>query len=181
MSISPLPLPDDKELPEKVVQRLHDLPPISIYRLLATAPQFLIPWADMVGAVYESTIPARLREIAILRQAVCAKARYELHQHGLIALSNGLSPEEIALITSPDPVTALSDSENLVCKMSEQLEQCATLDDETCASARRTFDNRQFVELVTLISFYCAVARFLNATRLEVEANNPLQGLSSPN
>lgn len=181
MPISPLALPGDGELPEKVVERLRALPPIAIYRLLATAPQFVIPWADMVGAVYESTIPARLREIAILRQAACAKSHYELHQHRLIALSNGLSPEEIALITSSEPVTLLSDCENLVCKMSEQLERNATLDDETCVSARAAFDDRQFVELVTLISFYCSVARFLNATRLEVEANNPLEGLSAPN
>lgn len=180
MPIPPLPLPVDAEIPEKVAQRLHDLPPISIYRLLATAPQFLIPWADMVGAVYESTIPPRLREIAILRQAACAKSRYELHQHRLIALSNGLSAEEISLITSPEPVALLSASENLVCKMSEQLEQSATLEDQTYAEARTTFADRQFVELVTLISFYCAVARFLNATRLEIESNNPLQGLTSP-
>lgn len=181
MPIPSLPLPADEELPKEVVQRLHDRPPISIYRLIATAPQFLIPMTDMVGAVYEGTIPARLREIAILRQAACAKAPYELHQHRLIALSNGLSPEEIDLITGSEPVTLLSDSENLVCRMSDQLERNATLDEDTCAEARTKFDHRQFVELVTTIGFYCFIARFLNATRLEIEPDNPLQGLSSPN
>lgn len=180
MSTPPLRLPVDSELPPEVAQRLQALPPIAIYRLIATAPQFLIPWADLVGAVYQSTISARLREIAILRQAAFAKAHYELHQHGLIALSNGLSPEEITLITDPAPVTSLSDTENLVCRISEQLERNATLDDETHAEARAKFDDRQFVELMTLVSFYCAVGRFLNATRLQVEEGNPLQGLSSP-
>ena len=180
MSISPLHLPVDAELPQEVVDCLHSLPPISIYRQLALAPQFLIPWADLVNAVYTSTISPRLREIAILRQAACAKAHYEIHQHTQIALANGLSSEEIQVITGTESVTSLSPDENLVCKMSEQLERNATLDDETYAEARTQFDERQFIEIVTIVSFYSAVGRFLNATRLEVEAGNPLQGLSSP-
>ncbi len=180
MHIPPLHLPDDSELPQEVVERLRSLPPIAIYRLIASAPQFLKPWTDMVSAVYASSISPRLREIAILRQAACAKAHYELHQHTQIALSNGLSSEEIKVIIDSVSVTSLSPEENLVCKISEQLEQNATLDDETYAEARTKFGDRQFIELVTLISFYCAVGRFLNATRLEVEAGNPLQGLSSP-
>src|SRR5947208_6944947 len=117
MSTSPLPFPTDEELPEGVVPRLRDRPPISIYRLIATAPQLLIPWTDLVSALYQSTVPARLREIAILRQAACANSQYELHQHGILALSNGLSKEEVALITSTQPVTTLSAAENLVCRL----------------------------------------------------------------
>jgi alkylhydroperoxidase family enzyme len=181
MSTSPLPFPTDEELPEDVVRRLRDRPPISIYRLMATAPQLLIPWADLVSALYQSTVSGRLREIAILRQAKCANSQYELHQHGILALSNGLSKEEMALITSSQPVTTLSAAENLVCRMSEQLEQNATLDEATFTEARSLFDNRQFIELVILIGFYCCVARFLNATRLKLESGNPLEGRSSPN
>jgi hypothetical protein len=61
MATSPLPFPTDEELPEDVVRRLHDRPAISIYRLIATAPRLLIPWTDLVSAVYQSTVPARLR------------------------------------------------------------------------------------------------------------------------
>ena len=181
MSTSPLPFPSDKELPEDVLRRLRERPPISIYRLIATAPQLLIPWTDLVSALYQSTVPARLREIAILRQAACANSQYELHEHGTLALSNGLSEEEVTLITSSRPITTLSAAENLVCKMSEELERSGTLDEATFTEARALFDNRQFIELVTVISFYCCVARFLNATRLKVESGNPLEGLSSPN
>src|SRR5215813_6106825 len=181
MSTSLLPLPTDQELPEDVLRRLRDRPPISIYRLIATAPQLLIPWTDLVSALYQSSISARVREIAILRQAACANCQYELHQHGILALSNGLSKEEVALITSSEPVTTLSRTEDLVCRMSEQLKRSATLDEATFTEARALFDNRQFIELVTVISFFCCVARFLNATRLKVESGNPLEGHSSPN
>src|SRR5215813_7874322 len=148
MSTSLLPLPTDQELPEDVLRRLRDRPPISIYRLIATAPQLLIPWTDLVSALYQSTVAARLREIAILRRAACANSQYELHQHGILALSNGLSKEEIALVTSSQPVTTPSGAENLVCRMSEQLEQNATLDEGSFTEARSFLDNRQFIELV---------------------------------
>src|SRR5207247_4492309 len=176
MSTSPLPFPTDEELPEGVVRRLRDRPPISIYRLIATAPQLLIPWTDLVSALSHSTVQARLREIAILRQAACANSLYELHQHGLLARSNGLSKEEVALITSSQPVTTLSSAENLVCRMSEQLERSATLDEATFTEARALFDNRQFIELVTVISLFCSVARFLNGTVLKVEIGNRVEG-----
>ena len=64
--------------------------------------------------------------------------------------------------------------------MSEQLEQLARLDEATFTEVRSLLDNRQFVELVILISFYCCIARFLNASRLKVESSNPLEGRSSP-
>src|SRR5438046_2886069 len=161
MSTSPLPFPTDEDLPEEVVRRLRDRPPISIYRLIATAPQLLIPWTDLVSALYQSTVPARLREIAILRQAACANSLYELHQHGLLALSNGLSKEEVALITSSQPVTTLSAAENLVCRIREQLERSATLDEGTFTEARAHFDNHQFFELITVICFHYFLYLFL--------------------
>src|SRR5436305_13728187 len=104
MSTSPLPFPTDEELPEGVVRRLRDRPPISTYRLIATAPQLLIPWTGLVSALYQSTVTARLREIATVRQAACANYLYEHHQHGLVNLSNGLTKEEVALVTSSQPV-----------------------------------------------------------------------------
>src|SRR5437867_6698272 len=176
MSTSPLPFPIDEELPEGVVRRLRDRPPISIYRLIATAPQLLIPWTDLVSALYQSTVPARLREIAILRQAACANSLYEVHQHGILALSNGLSKEEVALITSSQPVTTLSAAENLVCRMSEQLERSARLDEATFTEARALVENRQFIELATVISRYCCVVGSVNATSLNGECGNPLEG-----
>src|SRR5438270_11924325 len=107
MSTSPLPFPTDEELPEDVVRRLRDRPPISIYRLIATAPQLLVPWTDLVSALYQSTVSARLREIAIIRQAACAYYLYE-HHHSILALSNGLSKELVAFITSTQLVTTFS-------------------------------------------------------------------------
>ncbi len=178
---APLPFPAADELPAEVAKRQSERPAINIYRVMVNAPQMLIPWTDCVQGIYECTIPARLREIAIVRQAARAKAGYELHQHTLIALANGLSEEELQVLRNPALVTSFSEEENLVCAMSDQLEASANLDDETYERARTVFEPRQFVEVISVISFYCAVARFTSATRIAVEKDNPLAGRASPN
>ncbi len=176
-----LELPKNKELPQDVAERLDALPAINVYRMIANAPSCLIPWTDMVKGLYESKVDIRYREIAILRQAFIAKSDYELHQHRFIAKSNGITEEEIKTICSTGKVTALNEIENAICDMAEQLESTAQLSDETASALKSHFSEQEVAELIILTSFYCCVARVLNATKVEIESNNPLAGQDSPN
>jgi alkylhydroperoxidase family enzyme len=174
-------LAEDRDLPPDVLARLQSLPPISIYRLLAIVPQSLIPWTDLVAAVYACELDDRLREIAICRQARSARARYELHQHRQIARNNAVSDAELAAVLDEPVVTSLDDDANLVCQVADELEVSATLSDATQAAAYAAFGRRQATELILTVSVYCAVARFTNATRAPIEADNPLAARSNPN
>ena len=173
-------MPDDGELPPDVVARLKALPPISIYRMLANVPQSVIPWSDLVGAVYQCELDGRLREIAICRQARTARATYELHQHRLVARNNGVSDAELASVLSDAVVTSLDDDANLVCQVADELECSATLSDDTQTALYAALGNRQATELILTLSFYCAVARFTNATRTPIERDDPLAAVSNP-
>ena len=179
--IARLKLPNNIDLPQNVAQRLDALPAINVYRMIANAPSCLIPWTDMVKGLYESKVEIRYREIAILRQAFIAKSDYELHQHRFIAQSNGISEEEIKTICSTGKVTGLSEIENVICDMAEQLESTAQLSDETANALKSHFSEQEVAELIILTSFYCCVARVLNATKVEIESSNPLAGQESPN
>jgi hypothetical protein len=64
--------------------------------------------------------------------------------------------------------------------VAEQLESTATITDRTFEQLYHTFDVRTATELLFIISFYCAVARFSNATRAAIEQNNPLATAASP-
>jgi alkylhydroperoxidase family enzyme len=171
-------LPEDSEIPEPVLQRLRSVPPINIYRLLAIVPQSVVPWTDLVQAVYECELDPRLREIAICRQARTANATYELHQHQLVARNNGVSEAELEAALHEPTVESLDPSANLVCKVADELEARATLADETFERLYSAFDRRTATELVFILSFYSAVARLSNASRIPIEADNPLQRTS---
>jgi alkylhydroperoxidase family enzyme len=174
-------LPKDAEIPEAALQRLRALPPINIYRLLAIVPQSVIPWTDLTQAVYECELEPRLREIAICRQAHAANADYELHQHRFIAQNNGVTEAELEAVLSEDTVASLDTEANLVCKTADEMEGRATLSDETFDELYGAFGRSGATEVVFILSFYAAVARLSNATRIPVEADDPLQRSASPN
>jgi alkylhydroperoxidase family enzyme len=171
---------EDGEVPADELERLQALPAINIYRLLALVPGTLIPWTDLVGAMYECELDGRLREIAICRQARTARASYELHQHRLIAHNNGVSESDLAAVMSEPVVTSLDDAANLVCRAADELEATATFSDELLADLLAAFGRRQATELTLILSFYSAVARFTNATRAAIEADDPLAHTSNP-
>jgi alkylhydroperoxidase family enzyme len=174
-------LADDRDLPPDVLARLKSLPPISIYRLLAIVPQSLVPWTDLIGAIYDCELEDRLREIAICRQARSAGAQYELHQHTQIARNNNVTDAELAAVLSEPVVTSLDDRANLVCQVADELETTATLSDDTQEAAYARLGRREATELILTLSVYCAVARFTNGTRAPIEPDNPLAAASNPN
>jgi alkylhydroperoxidase family enzyme len=174
-------LPEDAEIPEAALERLRALPPINIYRLLGIVPQSVVPWTDLTQAVYECNLEPRLREIGICRQAHVANARYELHQHQFIAKNNGVTQAELEAVVSESPVHSLDSEANLVCKVADELEGEANLADETFQELYEAFGRRGGTELVFILSFYAAVARLSNATRIPIEADNPLQRSANPN
>jgi alkylhydroperoxidase family enzyme len=167
-------------LPPEERERLTSLPPINIYGLLANVSGALIPWTDLVGAVYAAQLDARLREIAICRQARTARAGYELHQHRLIAQNNGVSDSELDAIVREPVVQSLDETANLVCRAADEIETTATVSDETLQALLGALGERQTTELFLALSVYAAVARFTNATRARIETDDPLSKLSNP-
>jgi alkylhydroperoxidase family enzyme len=140
----------------------------------------VIPWTDLTKALYQSKLNPRYREIAILRQAHRAHAPYEIHQHRFIAMNNGITEEELSLILTDDKVRSLSPLENLICQAADEMESHATITDDTFRALNEQLDRRELIELLLAISVYCAVARFLNSARIQIEDDNPLARESSP-
>jgi alkylhydroperoxidase family enzyme len=176
-----VPMPGDSELPPDVVAKLHSLPPISIYRLLAIVPGALAPWAELVDAIYGCELPDRLREIGICRQARTARAEYELFQHRQIAGNTGVTQDELDAIHREPVVTSLDDEANLVCQVADELETSATVSDGTRDALHAALGRQQATELILTLSVYAAVARFTNAMRAPIEADNPLARAANPN
>src|SRR5580700_5012730 len=73
---------------------------INIFRTLARAPKALTRFQQWGAYVLSrrNSLPAREREIVILRVGFLCKSGYEFTQHTRIGLNEGLSPEEIANI-----------------------------------------------------------------------------------
>lgn len=175
------PLPKLAELPAEIQTILNKLPPLNVFRMTANVPQSFVPFTQMAQSLLQNgKFDPRLREIAILRVAYHTKAAYEWHQHAFLAEANDVSPEIIKTLKNEDPVSSLSPEENFICQVADELTLNATLSDKSFQKLFADYDLNKACELILVVGFFNMLSRFLNGTRVQIEATNPLKGHSSP-
>src|SRR3954468_5919428 len=101
------PLSDAELTPEQAeaLEPMRSGPVLNIFRTLAHAPKALSRFNQWGGYVLSrrNDLPAREREIVILRTGFLCKSGYEFTQHTRIGLQSGLTEAEIDQIKAgPD-------------------------------------------------------------------------------
>ena len=165
-----LPYPDINTLDPASRRRLEERLPLNIYRMLCHAPTFFPGWMDLGRAVlYEAQLPARLRELAILRIGHLCGSPYELHQHRKIALAVGITSQQVdAVATQPDG-PLFDDLDRMVLAATDQLVRDVRIGDELFSRLRSQLGDRQVMELVISVGFYMMVARVIENSGIPIE------------
>ena len=122
----------------------------------------------MVGLRWLSALPrelpARHRELLILRTAWNTKAEYEWGQHVRIARGLGLTEAEIARV--PDgPDAGWSSLEAALLRASDELHRESTISDATWAVLVADYDEAQLIEVCMVVGQYHLVAFTLKFSR----------------
>jgi alkylhydroperoxidase family enzyme len=176
-----IPLPDINSLPKNVHDLLEHLPPLNVYKMVANVPSSLLPFVDLAQSFFkDGDVDTRLLEIGILRVAYKNNCDYQWHQHKQIAQSIGITEQELTSISSETTVSSLTAQENYICTLADELTINATINEKVFDDLFAQYSIKQGVALILCFSFYNMLSRFLNATRVEIEKNNPLEGKSSP-
>jgi len=81
-----------------------------------------------------------------------------------------VSDSEIGAIAKEEPVTSLDEERNLVCRVADEVTREVRLSDEALEQIIDRYGARDAAELILLVSYYNMVSRFLESTRVEVEA-----------
>ncbi|MEN0106498.1 MAG: carboxymuconolactone decarboxylase family protein [Pseudomonas sp.] len=171
-----VPLPTDEQLPENIRKLLASIPPANIFRMMANAPVSLQGFLQLAGSILlQSEFDARKREIAVLRIGKVTNSRYEWEQHVLIAKRLGLTQEEIDKIGADGPVQGLDEESLLICRVAEEISLNVRLSDEALQAILDLYGTRKATELILCCSYFNMVSRFLESTRVELDAD--LQGL----
>jgi 4-carboxymuconolactone decarboxylase len=113
-----------------------------------------------------STLPARLRELAILRVAARRGCAYEWTHHVAMAAEVGLSETEIE---DAGRGKADGELESAVLAAVDELDRDSNLSDPTWAALTRHLDERQRMDLVFTIGAYCLLAMAFNSFGIEPE------------
>jgi alkylhydroperoxidase family enzyme len=164
--------PEVAELLEKT--KLRGGEALNIFRTLAHQPQLLKRFNGLGGAfLVHGRLPAREREIVILRVGWNCRSVYEFGQHTLIGRDAGLSDGEIASLATVRAEGGWSADDQALIALADEIcaDDCAG--DATFAALRRRWSDGELVELVALTCFYRMVSGFLNTLGVEPEDGLP--------
>ena len=116
--------------------------------------------------LYGSTLPPRIRELAILRVAHRRRCDYEWTHHVTLGKREGLSDADIDAAKSGD---AIDDFDRVVLTAVDELDERTNLSDQTWAALGERLDEQQRMDLIFTIGGYTALAMGLNTFGVEVE------------
>lgn len=130
--------------------------------------------AQRLGAFcrYETGLPLRLSELAILVTAASWQSQAEWFIHLPIAIEAGIAPElaeQIRLGATPSFVAA---DEALVWRFASELYRDKRVADDTYAQACEMFGLQVVVNLVGLLGYYALVAMTLNTFGMRAEGQD---------
>ncbi len=111
-----------------------------------------------VHLLFRSTLPPRLRELAILRVAHRTGSEYEWGQHVRMGRNEGLTDDDIAAVQRGE---AADDFDRAVVAGVDELMDEFELSDHTWAALSERFDERQRMDFVFLVGCYITVAMAL--------------------
>ena len=179
--VPPLPEPDWnadvrpilEARPPAVGDRLGDN---NIFATFARHPDLLQAWLPFGGFLLgRGVLPARERELLILRTGYNCGSPYEWGQHVRIAERVGIPRDDVMRGAAGPGDPGWDEADRVLLRAADELHEASKISDETWSALGEQYDERGLLEIAMLVGHYHLVAFALNS--LEVELDEGLEGL----
>ncbi|MFN0026437.1 MAG: carboxymuconolactone decarboxylase family protein [Acidimicrobiales bacterium] len=175
VDLDQLPEPHRQAYEEAMVGR--DGPRINIHGTVGHSPSVLVRFVALANELRNgTTIDPRLRELAILVVSRAKGAEYEFGKHANLALSVGISREQIdaietgAVTADPPQQTDRFDEPSLaVVALAQESVINVRISDHTWARAAAQLDQRQLIELLLHVGMYSMTAHLTEGVQMDIE------------
>jgi alkylhydroperoxidase family enzyme len=148
----------------------------NIFATFARHEELLRAWLPFGGFLLGGgVLPARERELLILRTGHNCSSDYEWGQHVRISEGLGIEREEILRVAAGPEADGWSAADAALLRAADELHRDAKISDRTWAELAERHDERALIEIAMLVGHYHLVAYALNS--LEVELDDGLEGL----
>jgi alkylhydroperoxidase family enzyme len=145
-------------------------PVLHIFATLARHPDLLKRWLVFgTHVLVQSTLPAREREILILRTGWRCRSEYEWAQHRVIGRAAGLTDAEIERIAEGPGAAGWSDLDASLLRAADELHDDQCLTDATWRALGEHYDERQLLDLIFSVGQYTLVSMLLNSVRVPLD------------
>ena len=121
-----------------------------------------------VGAYirFQSSIPARLNELAIITAGRKWMAQYEFYAHRRLALEAGLNPAIAEAIAEGKRPAGMDADESAVYDFASELLDTGQVSDATFERVKAKFGERGVIDVIGAIGYYSLVSMVLNVDRV---------------
>jgi 4-carboxymuconolactone decarboxylase len=138
-----------------------------LYRILLNSAPLADGWERLLTTIRSKTaVPARLREMAILRVAVLTGVQIEIDAHTPLALKEGVTQDKVDALHEARIGECFDPLERAVLELADQMTRDIRVDNAVFERLRPHFDDKAMVELVATVAAYNMVTRFLEALEI---------------
>ncbi|BBY19876.1 carboxymuconolactone decarboxylase family protein [Mycobacterium stomatepiae] len=145
---------------------------LNVYRTMANAENVYTGWMLAGrGGLTSPVLTRRLRELVTLRTAFLMDSAYELGQHRDVALTAGVSADEISAVTTEsDWQTGHFDATELaVLRLTTELVSTHNVAAQLVVQVREALGSEATVEILMVIARYTGLALMLNALDVDLD------------
>ncbi len=144
--------------------------PINIFKTLVRHSKLLKRWTVFANHILgKSSLPAREREIIILRIGWLCRAGYEWCQHVEIGMDVGLTKEDIEQIKEGAGSDHWSANDKALLQATDELFNDSFISDKTWGELKKTYNTEQLMDIVFTVGNYNLVSMALNTLGVQLE------------
>jgi len=145
----------------------------NIFTTLVRHPGLFRRWLPFGGKLLSGKLPARERELLILRTGWRCGSEYEWGQHVVIGKAAGLTDEDIARVRSGPEASGIDPFDATLLRAADELHDDNCISDATWTALAGRYDERQLIEVPMLVGHYHLVAFTLNSLGVQREPGVP--------
>jgi 4-carboxymuconolactone decarboxylase len=142
----------------------------NIYRTLIRHPKLLKRWSVFGNHVlFKSSLPARDRELLILRVGALCDCGYEFNAHTAIGKGVGLTDEEIQRTKEGSEAEGWNEFDRGLLRAAEELHTETFISDETWKLLSDRYNEEQMIDTVFTVGQYHLVSMALNSFGVQLD------------
>jgi 4-carboxymuconolactone decarboxylase len=149
---------------------------LNVYRTLVNAPQAaeaFLKWGRYILSE-RNDLPARQREIVILRTGFLCRSGYEWTQHVRVGKGAGLTEAEIERIKHGAEAEGWDEADSALIQAANELHKDFFISDKTWEKLAKFFTAKQQMDVVFTAGQYTQVSMFLNSFGVQLDPGQTL-------
>jgi alkylhydroperoxidase family enzyme len=153
-----------------VSRKLGSRRSLNVFTTIARHPKLFRKWFRFAGALMLNGKLDRVdSELLILRTAHNGSSEYEWHQHERIALSIGLTAEEVERVRQGPDAAGWTPRQVVLLRAADELHSQTKISAPVWDELGSFLSDKQLIELCIVVGHYTMIAMTLNSLQVEVD------------